>query len=318
MVRVRRALAPEDFVTPATPTGYLARVTVDQGWKDSEAAPYAPPVWFTREGVDWIEPVPLTDYGHLEVDPLRPDATVWLYARHVGLVQRDFQRITTRSGTIPGWLPTAIRFEPTEPLGDRVLEVDVRDLQSVYSDDRLEDGDLLLVEVRAPGQDSERYLFRAFDFGWRTRVGAGVLLRVPLPYLNERDTVLSPALTLSAALGYRPRSEHLGLWFIGEQFGLIGSIGIGSTVLEQKGLSNQINSAFNALLVGGGLDVFKMFSVQILGNASAPFRAHPADEAGFALAIGFDAVQFARFADNLGARLLREYPMAEERAETDR
>ena len=54
-----------------------------------------------------------------------------------------------------------------------------------------------------------------------------------------------------------------------------------------------------------------LVSLQVLGNALAPFRRDlPGD---WSLAIGFDAVQAARFTDKLGARLLREHPLAEDR-----
>jgi hypothetical protein len=311
ITRARRALAPEAFVTPHTDVGQLARVTVDAGWPDEPARPYLPEVAFERDGVTWVLPVALTDYGRLEVRPQRPDVTVGLYVRHVGLIQRDFQRVLTRSGTLRGELPTAIRFEPTGALGDRTYTVEVRDLQNVYSDDRLEDGDLVMIEVRAPGEVSERYLFRAFEFGWRTRVGAAVLFPVPTPFVQDpQDVVLSPAFTASVVLGYRARTRRPGLSFVSEQLGIVGSVGIGSTVLEQQGLQNQLSGAFNAALVGGGIDILKLFSVQALVNASAPLRNDL--ESGWTLAVGFDAVQFARFTDHLVPRLLHENPMSED------
>jgi hypothetical protein len=63
--------------------------------------------------------------------------------------------------------------------------------------------------------------------------------------------------------------------------------------------------------VGGGVELYGLVSVQLLGNASAPFRDDV--EMDWALAIGFDAVQAARFADQLGSRLLRDHPLAEDR-----
>lgn len=312
VTRVRRALAPESFVTPESPVGALAVVAVKPGWHDVPVAPYAPDIAYVRDGVVWMRPVELTDRGTITISPLRPDVTLGLYSRHVGLVPRDFQRILDRSGTLPGELETAIRFEPTGALGASAYTVAVADLQNVYSDDALEDGDLLMLEVRAVGETSERYLFQTFDFGWRTRAGAGVLLRVPTPLFDEGRGSLTPALTASMAFGYRPRTRGSAVAFLTEQFALVGSVGVGSTVLEVDGIDNQLQTAFNAALVGGGVDVFQMFSVQVLGNASAPFRDDV--ESGWALAVGFDAVQAARFADDLGTRLLRENPMREERA----
>lgn len=57
--------------------------------------------------------------------------------------------------------------------------------------------------------------------------------------------------------------------------------------------------------------MFDLVSLQVLGNASAPVRDDL--ESDWVLAIGIDAVQAARFTDTLGARLLREHPMSEDR-----
>lgn len=310
LTRVRRALAPESFVTPETPVGQLAAVAVDAGFRDETSGPYAPRVAFVRDGVTWLEPVALTDRGRVTVVPLRPDITVGLYSRHIGLVQRDFSRVLARSGTLKGELPTAIRFEPTGALGNSTYSLDVDDLQNVYSDDALIDRDLLMIELRAVGEVSEQYVFQTFHYGWRSRYGAGLLLRVPVPLLQEKRAALTPALTASVALGYRPRTRAPTITFLSEQFALVGSVGIGSTVLQEEGLDDQIDGAFNAALIGGGVEVFQMFTVQALGNASAPFRDDL--ESGWALAVGFDAVQFARFADHLGTRLLHENPLSED------
>ena len=63
--------------------------------------------------------------------------------------------------------------------------------------------------------------------------------------------------------------------------------------------------------VMGGVELLKFTNVQVLANASAPLRDDI--EAGWTLAVGFDAVQFARFSANAGARLLREHPLREDR-----
>jgi hypothetical protein len=312
--RIRRVFAPESFVTVEEPAGVHAEVTVDAGWEEEAPAPYRPSTVSTDDDETWYAPQPLTDRAVISVEPGPGGAEVALYSRHVGLVERDFQRVVARSGTLRGEIATAVRFLPEGPL-EGPWELEVRDLQSVYSDDRLEDGDLLLLEVTGGGGPPERYLFRLYDFGLHTRAGAGLLVRLPIPFVQTEaeQATLTPALTASLSIGYRPRTRNPAANFLTEQVAAVVSVGIGSTVLEEEGLQNQISGAFNAALVGGGIEVLQMFTVQILGNASAPFRDDL--ESGWALAVGFDAVQFGRFAKDLSARLFRESPLAEERAE---
>ncbi|MEQ1501309.1 MAG: hypothetical protein ABMB14_03720 [Myxococcota bacterium] len=317
--RVRRALAPETFVTPRSeaPRGEVATVLVDSGWEDEPAIPYRPVTRFTRDGVSWFEPVPITDRGSVEIVPRRPEAEIAVYARHTGLVQRDFRPVLTRSGTVDGELPTTIRFLPAGPLGAEPVTLALRDLHDVYNEEPLEDGDLLLIEVGVPGEDVDRYLFRSLDFGLRTRIGAGVMVRTPVPWFAENETdTLSPAFTLSLAVGYRPRTRRSGLSFVGERFALVGSVGVGSAALDVQGLDQQLQGAFNAALIGGGIEVFELVNVQLMGNVSAPFR----DDLGsdLSLAFGVDAVQLARFADHLGDRLIREHRLVEEDQARDR
>jgi hypothetical protein len=311
--RVRRALAPETFVMPERPVGHYAEVTVNAGWADEPTVPYFPQEAFLRDGIRWIEPVPVSDRAVIRVTPTHPGVWVDLFTRHTGLVQRDFQELEDRSGSLPGVLPTTIRFFPDGPL-EGPLTVDLRDLNSPYSDDPLDDGDLLMIEVGRFGEDPDRYLFRMYDYGWRTRVGAGVLFRVPLQFLEGQEgALLSPALTASLALGYRARTRGPLLTFINERVLGIVSVGIGSTALAAPGdgFNQQLAGAFNAALIGGGLEFYELFSVQVLGNASAPFRNDL--ESDWTLAIGVDAVQAARFTDRLAARLLRDHPLAEDR-----
>lgn len=317
--RARRALAPETFVSPAPPTaGQLAAVEVSTGFTrgDPQFVPYAPVVVLERDGVAWASPLPITDRGVVRVTPVDPRAEVRVFVRHTGLIPRDFQPVTTRSGTLAGALPTTIRFLPHGPLppDDVPFELHLHDLHNVYNEERVEDGDLLMVEISGPEAPTERYLFRSLEFGLRTRLGAAVLLRAPIPWIEgQQDVGLSPALTASMAINYRVRSELAGWSFVGEQLALLVSAGVGSTVLEDVDgqIDDQLRGAFNAALVGGGIEVFRILGVQVLGNASAPFRDDL--ESGWTLAVGIDAVQAARFAEHLVTRLLFEHPQHEDR-----
>ncbi|MEZ4241175.1 MAG: hypothetical protein R3F59_34455 [Myxococcota bacterium] len=141
-----------------------------------------------------------------------------------------------------------------------------------------------------------------------------MLFRVPIPWIPEQaDVGLSPALTASMAINYRLRSELAGWSFVGEQVALLVSVGVGSTVLENvdEKLDQQLGGVFNAALVGGGVELFRIVGVQVLGNASAPFRDDL--ESGWTLAVGVDAVQATRFADSIVSRLLFEHPQHEDR-----
>lgn len=312
LVRVQRALSPESFVVPSEPLGQNATVIVESGWHDELPMPYgSEEPLLVRDGITYVSPVPITDRGSIEVRPSGPGVTVALYARHVGLEPSDFHPIVARSGTLPRALPTVIRFEPRGPLTGP-YRVEMHDLHSVYNDSPIRDGDLVMLEVDAPDRDPERYVFRSLDFGWHTRFGAGLLVRAPFPGASS-DSGLSPALTGSFALGYRFRTKNGGLLFVNEQLALVFSAGIGSHVLtpSDSAIDDQIKGLFDEVLVGGGLDLFRFVHVLALGNASSPFDPERSD---WALALGVDAVQMARFSQDLGARILKEATLREERA----
>jgi hypothetical protein len=315
-VRLQRALSPESFVTPQAELGEQATVTVESGWEDEPAKVYTPeaPV-FERDGVRWVAPVSITDRGTITIEPTDGPVTMSLYARHVGLDRTDFEPFVARSGTIPRALPTTLRFEPHGPVSDK-HQISMRDLHSIYGGAALEDGDLLLLEVAQEGKEPERYLFSTLDFGWRTRVGAGLLVRVPLPWVESQEGAeLSPVLTASLIGGYRFRTRQGGLLLLSEQIALVGSLGIGSTEVALPGgdqrLNDQVQGVFNAALIGGGLEFFQFLSVQVLGNASAPFRS--GGESNWALATGLDTVQLARFSRDLISRLVKDRPLLEDR-----
>jgi hypothetical protein len=314
LLRVRRALSPESFVTPETATGNHADVVVESGWERDSRMTYQPDVAFERDGVRWIEPVIVTSRGYVDILPLRQDVEVRLYVRHLGVVvgPRDFVQLVTRSGTLSGELPTAIRFLPTSPLGHEPLRVELRDLNNVYSDDRVEDGDLVMIEVGPPGEVPDRYLFRSLRFGLHSRVVAGVLLRTPLPGVElPPDLELSPALVASLATRYRLRTQGPAATFFSERFAVMISVGIGNSVFEQREEGTRLHTVVDSVVMGGGIEGFRMFSLQVLGNVAAPFDDDLRPE--WALAVGIDAVQLARFASHLDLRLLRENPMSEDR-----
>lgn len=313
LVRVRRALAPETFVTPATPTGQHASVIVETGLRSDPPVAYAPEIAFERDGETWIRPMVVANRGRLEVIPSRPDATVDVYIRHVYSVvdPRDFVPVIARSGTLQGEMSTAIRFDPQGPLGDAPLRLELRDLNNVYSDDRLEDGDLLLVAVGAPGEEPDRYLFRALRFGMHTRGAAAVLLRTRLPGVDLPPEKLTTAIAASLAIRYRFRPQTPFATFVSERTALIASLGIGSGVFAAESEGSKVDTVIDALLIGGGIEGFRMFNLQILGNLTSIFERDV--RPNWTLAVGFDAVQLARFASHIDARLWSDQPLHEDR-----
>ena len=309
-IRTRRLLGPDHYVTPRTPTGEHALVVAATGWDDETPRTYRPPSQFERAGVVWIRPMVLTDRGWIQVRALHPDSTLRLYLRPTGLERGGFRPLTARSGTLGGELDTALRFFDAGPLGSEPRRINIADLQSPYAGDRLSHGDLLLVEVGPPGSEPERYLFRARDFGWRTRLGASLMIRAPL---RSTEELPSPALMVNVALGYRFRTRQPVLEFLGERMTLVAGVGVGSAALESVSgpLDEQLQGAFNALLVGGGIEMFEFLSVQAIVNPRAPFRRDIRTE--WTLGAGFDAVQFSRFFADAGARLFRDSPLREDR-----
>ncbi len=317
--RARRVLGPDHYVYSETPEERHAQVLVRSGWQGEALAPYSPRLAYIDDddGERWVRPVIVADRGQIRVVPRHDDVTIRLYARSTGLRRRGFRPLLARSGTGANRNPTQIRFLPKAPLREPWV-LDIRDLQNVWSGDRLLHGDLLLLEVARPGAEPDRYLFDTHDFGFRTRFGAGVLVRVPLQSSEDSDAPASPAIVVSMALGYRFRTQNPVVEFLGERVMLIGSAGVGSAVLENVSgpINDQLQGAFQALVVGGGLEFFEFLSVQLLINARAPFLRGL--EPGWTLAAGFDAVQAGRFFGNLGEQLLREHPSREDRREDRR
>ncbi len=296
--RVSKFMAPEDFVSEATPHGELADVRWGTGWRDEPHRNWPPEGRRLPDG-RWVRPpADVTSRGWIEVDPLRDDVELSLWVRRTGLDRSGFKRVASVTGSLPGELASELRFVPKQL--DEAFRLPMHQLHNVYNDYRFEDGDLLLLEVSSDGHEPERYLFRSQEFGLRTKVGAGVLVRVPL---FENDEV-SPALALTVSVGHRPRTRRPLMSWVGSQVGLMGSLGVGSTTVANAGtgpVQDELRTFFNAALAGGGIELFDIFSIQVLANLSALTRNEL--ESAATLAVGFDAVQFARSTESAVTRL---------------
>ncbi len=298
----RRFLHPAEYTfDEPRPAGDVAEVTYESGWRADGPRAYEPVG--SEHGT---QPVDLSPQGWLTVRPMADDAELRVWVRGTGALQRGFSQVVTVTGTTPQQLALQVRAI-AGPLQQRERTVSVADLSNVYNDFRFEDGDLLLVEVTSQElQQTERYWFRHRDVGLRTKGVAGVLVRFPVPWTDQAGGTVSPALSAGLALGYRPRSRSTELRWLFDQVAVVGSVAIGSTAFDEvvaaTGAEDTLDGAFNAALVGGGIEVLDFLSLQLLVNASAPFR--DANEGPATLAIGLDALQFAVFARDATTRLL--------------
>ena len=302
---VNRFLKPDIFAVPAGQTGQLATVDYASGLPDEPPVPFALVDTEVIDGISYGSPPLISDRGWVHIHA-RPTADVRLWIRHTGLTTSGFLPVHEVSGTLPGRVHTGVAF-----LDDQITPtwtLPMSSLTNVYNGYAFDDGDLLMVEVTEPGE-VERYVFKLREFGLRVKGGAGVLFRVPAPGQPAPAVGLSPALALTLAFGYRFRSRQPLIRWLGNRLAVVGSLGIGSTAIADvaagAGVEDQLDSAFNAALAGGGLELYDFLSVQALANASALFRDVDTEHS-WTLAIGFDAVQFARFTRHAGARLFRQ------------
>lgn len=314
--RIAKFVAPEQIVIPAEERGEVATVTYTSGWADEPQRAYDPESYdpephpgepAAKAADAWEWPVEITNDGWIDVAPLAKGATARLYVRRMGVESDDLQPVVEITGAIPGRIPNELRFLPVERPLETTRRIAIRDLANPFSERPIHDGDLVLLSVAA-GESREHYLFRTRDFGIRTRAGAGILVRLPVPLVAnaaEAEADLSPALAATLAIGYRPRTRSPGVEWITERAALVTSIGVGSTSVDTGvGGLQDVSGAFNAALVGGGVELFEFVSAQLLVNLSSFLRE--GEESNLALAIGFDAVQFARFTDRAVPRLLKK------------
>ena len=311
-----RVLGPDKYVFPDAPAGRHAQVLVRSGWEGDEPVPYAPLLAFETKSETWYRPIVVNDRGQITVVPRHPGVVPRIYVKPTGLNWGGFREVVARSGSLGRRVPTTLRFMPGAPIDEKWV-LDIRDLQNPWAGHRLGHGHLMMLELSAPGEKPERYVFDARQFGWRFRSGAAVLLAYPV----EAGGPWTPAITVHASLGYRFRTRNPVLEFTGERISVIASGGLGSSVVDNLAgipIETQIQNAFSALLVGGGLEFFEFLSVQMLASPQGALDSDPATTPNWNFAVGFDAVQFGKFFRNAGTRLLREYQLREDLIEQKR
>lgn len=307
--RTQKVLLPTEYVVeapPLPPEEPLAAVRFSTGWSDDPIRFYHP-MKLSVDGDLYSRTPAITRQGWIEVNPLAEGVTMTLWVRNGRPRKRDFYPVKSFTGEIPGALANEIRFlDDPAPLKGPV-RLPISNFRKVYNAYDLSDGDLLMVELHQPSTGRvERAVFQYRAFGLRTKVGYGVLFRVPVPVLQPADTIDVGSLyvTLSLSLGYSYRtSQTWGKWLSDRVAGVV-LVGVGSTyeVSTGLGLNEQVRGAFNSALVGTGVEFFDFLSVNALFNPGA--LTGDQAESTWAVAVGFDASRFATFTEDIVSRLI--------------
>ena len=209
------------------------------------------------------------------------------------------------TGAIPGRIPNELRLLPFNRPLDATRRLAIADLANPYAEHPiLQDGDLVLLSVQGPEGPRAHYLFRTRDFGFRTRFGAGLLVRLRVPLVaGDAEADLSPALAATLAVGYRPRTRSRpGL---GDGAGRARHHDRRRLDRNRQHGPRPRRHRRRVQRGAGGRrgELFDFVSAQVLVNLSSFLRN--GEESNVALAVGFDAVQFARFTERAGTRLLK-------------
>ena len=299
---LRRLPSPTSYVAPPdVPT--LAAVEVIRA--DGEAAPYAP----VPLGDGLARPMQLSGEDTLAITPAAEALTVRVLLRGHGIGGEDFFEVHALTGARPFALADEIRYLPRTLSSPWRLPVS--DLQNVYSGYRLDNDDLILIEL-SDGEAVERLLFVNREVGWHARLALDALVRAPL-LPGDAGREFSPALTAGLALGYRPAERDRGLARAADQLAVQVSAGIGTSALDearaQEALDASVSQALYSALVGGGVRVLDVLSVQALVNVSGlTDRAVPAT---WTVGAGVDAARLTTLTRDIGARLLKPNTLSE-------
>lgn len=293
--RMRRILAPVTTAS-APPAGELAAVSVvDQ---HGAAAPYS-----AEEADGLARPVLVTKKHHIHIDPGSDPLAVRFFVRSFGISPRDTFEIHTVTGARPGTLSQEVRFLPDTI--DGPLTLSMRDLTNTYNGYRIDDDDLLLVEV-SDGTSAERYVFQNRKVGFDARLSYGLLVRSPLP-VAEQSVDLSPALSAGLAMTWRRAQRGEELTRALDSNELILSLGLGTSSLEtlqdEGEVADKLETVRATGLVGGGVVLFGSLSVQVL----TPISATPSPS----LALGIDTVELTILTRDIVKRLIQDNALSD-------
>lgn len=260
----------------------------------------------TREGRTLQRPAVITGGDTLIFTPEHDAAELRLWIRGTSwLDRRSLTPVHTVTGSLRRRFANEVVFLPLgEPL-DGPFELPVRDLSSPYNAYAFGDGDLLMVETTDPEGHTHHEILVRRDVGPSFDGFAGVLVTLPTPS-EDGSTGVAPVLAAGPAFGWRSRRAY-GPARALDTVELVISFGIGSTTLSDIGLESELTGVFNAALAGGGVRLFRIFTVQGFVNTSRFFRE--ALEAPATAAVGLDATGLARFLQDGTSRLFRENPV---------
>ncbi len=298
-VRTHKFFITPDYSSTHAPAGELVRLEYESGWRDESLGLFEA-IELEQGGQTVYSPPAITNAGEITISPLVDDVELSLWIRHTTYDEGDFFQVKSVTGGIHKGLANELRWIPVR-LSD-AFTLPIHQLRNVYNDYDLRNGDLLMVQVDKPGSQAEQYVFRSEYFGLRSKFSAGLLVRTPVPFIDDGEGEFSPALALTGAFGYRARTRQPTLRWFSTRISLVLSAGIGSTEVALPSNDDELAGVFNAALVGGGVEFYDFLSLQLMGNVSALGRTR--EESSYALSVGFDAVRFGRFTADATTRLL--------------
>jgi hypothetical protein len=303
--RLARLPAPIQAVTEAQDDDSLA--VVGYLHRDGEMEAYAPEPY---RGPEWVLPMIVDRRGTIVVWPLPEGVTMRVFVAHAGLNPSNFSEVRVLRGARDRELVDELRPLPgTTPL-EGPTSIAVADLANVYNGRPLRHDDLVLIEL-SDGSKVQQSLFQNRRVGPHVRVGSELLVRTPLQP-SSQDAALSPAMTLGLQLGYRSANRSSNLAISLDRLSLVGSLGVGTTALEDALAQSDVNGSVGGVLVaglgGGGIKVADLLSVQVLGNLDAIGSKNEPD---WALAFGLDLSKLASQTRYVGARLFRPNTLSE-------
>ena len=315
--RAVAAFAPESFAQAAGESGDPDDPLVEVVRVDRRGVHHAEvPERFTDRGGRTLErPLAVRASDTLRIRTPDPEVRVRFLLRNTGLFARSgFRPIHAVSGTLRGRFPTEVRTLPDRTPLDGILVLPVRILEHPQNGWQLGENDLLMIEaVRPPRGDSaaetQRLLFLRRTPGIEFDFFAGVLATVPTRS-EEGTTGVTPILAVGPTFGVRT-ARVAGPERALDVLELVASVGIGSTALtdvqDDEAFSVQLTGLFDSALVGGGLRLFQVLTVQGYFNLTSVLR--DGAEAPGTVAVGVDAAKLTALFERVGLRLLQPHPL---------
>ncbi len=293
--RVRRVLSPVTTVS-APPAGALATISIVD--RDGGSTPYT-----AEDARGLARPALITDKHAIHIAPADAPITARFFVRNFGVFPRDTFEIHTVTGARREGLSQEVRFLPDTI--DAPISLSMQDLTNTYNGYRINDDDLLIVEL-SDGGSAERYVFQNREVGFDARLSYGLLVRSALPS-GEQDLDLSPAISAGLAMTWRRPQRGDELTRALDSNELIVSVGLGTTTLAVLQETGEVDEVLDTVrgtgLVGGGVVLFESLSVQLLTTVGP--QPQPS------LALGVDTIKLTVLTRDIVRRLTRDNTLSE-------